>query len=593
MTIQELIHKMETGVGARIISSSAIGAMILAMAVIYDLRAYQSFNSSEAMDAAQVARNLSAGKGFSTLYLRPFSIYLVQKHNRAAQPGEIFSTNQMDSAEINSPHPDLANAPVYPLALAGLMKILPMNWDAQTKKSFWSTEGHFLRYQPEFCIAIFNQILLLAVAALTFLLARKLFDARAAWLAAALTLLSDLMWRFSVSGLSTLLLLVIFLALTWCLIKIEELARAEIIFTRKLFSHAAAVGALLALGMLTRYAFGWLLIPIIIFLAFFGGAQRWRWNTIIAVVFALVITPWLVRNVLVSGTLFGTAGYAIAELPGLHLMQSLNPNFNYGIKPYLHKFFDNLFSILHGKLFLLGEGWVGILFFAGLLWSLRNVAARRMRYFVMMVLATFIFVQALGETQLSADQPEMNSENLLALLTPFIMIFGAVFFLILVNQIKAQAAVRYAAIAMLVALTFQPLFGELLSKKSTLAYPPYYPPEVQRIAGWEKGDELMMSDVPWAIAWYGQRPCIALTLNQSEFFDFNDYTKHISAIYFTTQSLDDKFFSDMARGSENSWPHFLLKVGAQNEFPAGFPLRVPHILATGLFLTDRNRLDNQ
>jgi 4-amino-4-deoxy-L-arabinose transferase-like glycosyltransferase len=176
--------------------------------------------------------------------------------------------------------------------------------------------------------------------AFTFFIARKLFDATVAWLAAGLTFASDLLWRFSVSGLSTLLLLIIFLALINCLLKIEALARGENILPRKLFSLAVAIGALLGIGLLTRYAFGWLLIPVIVFLTLFGGARRLKLNLTIAGVFVLVATPWLIRNVVVSGTLFGTAGYAIAELPGTELMRSLNPNLDFGITAYVHKFLN-------------------------------------------------------------------------------------------------------------------------------------------------------------------------------------------------------------------------------------------------------------
>ena len=72
---------------------------------------------------------------------------------------------------------------------------------------------------------MFNQILLVAAVVLTFFLARKLFDAGVAWLSAILMIGCELLWRFSVSGLSTMLLLVIFLGLTWCILKIEETAR--------------------------------------------------------------------------------------------------------------------------------------------------------------------------------------------------------------------------------------------------------------------------------------------------------------------------------------------------------------------------------
>ena len=77
------------------------------------------------MDAAQVARNLAEGHGFTTEFIRPFSIYLLQKHNRAAHPEAMLSTNTVDLAQMNGWHPDLANAPVYPVVLAGLMKLRP------------------------------------------------------------------------------------------------------------------------------------------------------------------------------------------------------------------------------------------------------------------------------------------------------------------------------------------------------------------------------------------------------------------------------------------------------------------------------------
>ena len=67
-------------------------------------------------------------------------------------------------------------------------------------------------------IALFNEALLLVLVALTFFLARKLSDANVAWLSAILVLGSELLWRFSVSGLSTMLLLIIFIGLIWCIL---------------------------------------------------------------------------------------------------------------------------------------------------------------------------------------------------------------------------------------------------------------------------------------------------------------------------------------------------------------------------------------
>ncbi len=217
------------------------------------------------MDSAQLARNISEGKGYTTLFLRPFSLYLIQKHNLAKLAATPANTN-IDFAQIQTAHPDLANPPVYPVVLAGLMKVLPFNYTVETKKPFWTEGGRFMRYQPEFLIALFNEILLVAVAGLTFIIARKLFDPTVAWISTLLVLGCELLWRFSVSGLSTMLLLVIFMGLVWCVFKIEETARQIQPQPGKLLGWAALAGFLAGGGALTRYAFGWTIIPVVVFL---------------------------------------------------------------------------------------------------------------------------------------------------------------------------------------------------------------------------------------------------------------------------------------------------------------------------------------
>ena len=220
--IQHFIHALEVGRFSRCLQLLPLAVAVIGLAVLYDLNTYRGFNSVEAMDAAQVARNVAEGRGYTTDFIRPFSVYLVQKHNHELHAGELQTTNAVDFAQLNGAHPDLANAPVYPTVLAALIKFWQPHWPVEMQKPFWSEDGRFLRYQAEWRIAIFNQVLLLAAVALTFLITKKLFDIQAAWLTALLTLGADLLWRFSVSGQSTLLLLVIFLSLIWCLIKISE-----------------------------------------------------------------------------------------------------------------------------------------------------------------------------------------------------------------------------------------------------------------------------------------------------------------------------------------------------------------------------------
>ena len=550
--IQYVIHKLETGAGARFFRVTAVLLTILALTLWYDAHAYRNLTTPEGMDAAQLARNIAEGKGYTTLFLRPLSLYLVQAHSEAGTPLSLTNAN-FDFAHVKSAHPDLANPPVYPVLLAGLMKILPFHYAVDLKKPFWSDNGKFSRYQPDFLIALFNQILLVAAIVLTFFLARKLFDAGVAWLSAILMFGCELLWRFSVSGLSTMLLLAIFLGLTRCILKIEEIASEPQPRANRLLVLVVAAGVLTGVGALTRYAFGWTIVPVVVFLILFSGQKKALHALVALGAFALVLAPWVVRNFAVSGTPFGTASFAAAEttllFPQFQLERAIHPDMGHvlWLSPYLHKLSANGQSILTNNLTRFGGSWATLLFWTGLLLSFRSATVRRMRYFLLLCIGTFVVVQALGQTQLSVESPEVNSENLLVLLTPLVFIYGVSLLLTLLDQIiLPMLQLRYLIITAFAALCCLPMIAALLPPKtSPVVYPPYYPPDIQQTASWMGNNELMMSDVPWAVAWYGRRQCVWLTLNaQDDFNTINYWLKPVQALYLTPETMDSRFISD-------------------------------------------------
>ena len=222
-----------------------------------------------------------------------------------------------------------------------------------------------------------------------------------------------------------------------------------------LLGLAVAAGILTGIGALTRYAFGWTIIPVALFLLIFSGQRRLVHMLVALAAFALVLAPWIVRNELVSGTAFGTAGYAALEgtflFPRFQLERSLHPDMTFVLRlsPYAQKFLGNAREILTDDLLKIGCGWAGVLFFAGLFLGFRSTGARRMRYFLLMCLGIFIVVQSLGRTQLSDMSPEINSENLLVLLVPLVFIFGTSFFFTLLDQMTLPLLqLRYAVIGL-------------------------------------------------------------------------------------------------------------------------------------------------
>src|SRR5262249_2160342 len=119
-------------------------------------------------------------------------------------------------------------------------------------------------------------------------------------------------------------------------------------------------------------------------------------------------------------------------------------------------------------------------------------------------------------------------------------------------------------------------------KPNPIAYPPYNPPAIQVISSWMRDTELAMSDVPWAVAWYGQRQCILLTLKATpdaqdprtheDFLSINDYQKPIVLLYFTPRTIDSRFYSDWLAAGEISWGSFIIDSLKSGYLPPTFPL---------------------
>jgi 4-amino-4-deoxy-L-arabinose transferase-like glycosyltransferase len=567
--LQKLIHRLEVGGGMRYFR---LGITVLALLLLwggYNWRAFKNMSTQEAMDASQVARNLAQGNGYSTLFIRPLSIHLVEARNRVnnvtPQQGSL-----PDPALLRGMHPDLANPPLYPLLLAGLMKVLPFEWTISGKPSaFWTYAGNFWRYQPDFLIAAFNQLLFFGVVGLVFLLGRRLFDKHIAAFAALLLLGTELLWRFSASGLSTMLLMLIFTALVWCLVLFDEETQEARWGRFGVLGLAAMAGVLVGAGALTRYAFAAMIVPVLAFVVLSMREKRILLGAITFIGFAVVLGPWIGRNYVVSDTAFGTAGYALvegtAQFPENRLQRSLKPDFS--VVRYSASIKEKLITgcrhIVQNELPKLGGSWVSGFFLVGLLVGLQQPSARRLRYFLVAALVVLALTQALGRTQLSVDSPEINSENLLVLLVPFVMLYGTSLFYMLLDQMHLPfREMRYVATGLFAVLACLPMILTLLplTFNYPLAFPPYHPPSIQESTQWRTKDDLMMSDVPWAVAWYGGAQCMWMSSNSgNDFFDVNDYYKSIETLYFTRVTIDGHFLKEFSP----AWGPVLLQVISQ------------------------------
>lgn len=607
LPIQELIHRLEEGAGKGIIRAIFAVAVLGALWVAYEFREFRNLSAPEAMDAAQLARNISRGEGFTTKNVRPLSMWLVRQ-KKLADRGEGVAAaenagvtrRERDLAMLRKAHPDLANAPVYPLALAGWMRLVPFNFEIPT------AEGRFTRYQPDMMISILNQIFLVVAAVQIFFLGRRLFDSSVGWTSAAVFLFSELYWKFSVSGLPTLLAIVIFLAVVSLLARLEVAAREERGTAISYLLMGLAVGAVMALGTLTLYSFGWLMIPVMTFLLLFQGKRRGLAAAAALVVFVLALSPWLARNHQLSGRIFGIAGYAVAVDSGIaggRLERSLDPEpelKKVGFGGYRVKFVSGMADLLKNQVPKLGGSWVTALFLAGLFIPFRSPTLTRLRIFLLIALATLLVAQALGRTHLTGANPqgsEITSENLLVVAAPLVLVFGVGMFYLLLGQMRLPfPQLRIFVVGGFVVLMSLPMLFTIPNSAFPVVYPPYYPPLIQKVSNYMTEQELMMSDIPAAVAWYGNRQCVALTLDmKKDFYGINDFEKTIQGLYLTPVTLDAKFLSEMMGGGKNAWGVMLFESLGRREIPGDFPLRAnpsgffPGTLSDQLFLSDRVR----
>jgi 4-amino-4-deoxy-L-arabinose transferase-like glycosyltransferase len=606
--LQEWIHKFEEGPGSALVSAVLGVTAMLAVAVFYDLTALQNLSSPEGMDQAQLARNVAGGKGFTTSFIRPLSLHLIFRTatNHLARLAPLTADATDDSpkasqaeqrwlARLQQQHPDLANPPLYPLLLAAALKLSPFGSSANATQE---STGLVLN---DFWITLLNQLLFLLAAGLIFRLAKKLFDRSVAWLSALVMLGSELLWRLTTTGQATCLQMVILLALVGTLAKIESAARPEATRSRGLVWLSAWAGLLVGLGGLTCYALGGLILPVVVMLGSAPLPKRAGLVGACLLAFLLVVAPWTARNYYLGGTLFGTAGYALFQdttsFPEDTLERSINPDFReFAANELTSKLVRNLGELVQSDLPRLGGSWVSAFFLVGLLVPFRNRVLGRIRGFLLLSLGLMVLVRSLfkaGGPPVEGIEPP---DAILSSFAPLVFVFGVGLFYTLLEQLAVRVpGIRFPTLGLFCLVMIAPLLLAFFRPATTRLALPYYPPWVREKSGFLGEEDWMMSDIPWAVAWYGGQGCVWLPpfyknpaegKYHNDFFEIHNRFKAIRALYLSAKTLEKVDTrplrswigrADEGPGWENSiweWESFVLvAIYLKSEVPTGFPLK--------------------
>lgn len=586
MEFQKAIYHLEEGGGAVWLRRILLGIGFLVLACWFDFAKVHGFDTPEAMDSAQIARQLSRGQGFTTLFVRPLALAQLRDRAYEKQGGDAGSPAPASFA----PHtfaglPDTFNPPLWPVVEAALFQASRVGLDIPPQSI-----QQFRRFAPEVVVLLFNQVCIALTAVVVYLLGRGLFDVRVAWLGVGAYLVTGLVWQISASGtalpLAGLLVACATLALQHALAAED---REEGGGSRAWIWLLLAAAAL-ALATLTLYGAAWLLLP---YLAIAAASFRARWAMVpaVAVLAAVILAPWAVRNAALTGSILGSSS-ALVGSPGISYPgHTLERTFHLNSQALLwqdglHKAYAGLHYHAREGFTLLGSGLAAAFFFVGLMHPFRRHATRSVRLF----LAFGLVALAIGASLATGEPAAERAGNLFFLLWAPIALFGAAFFFILLDRLEISLApLRYGVIGLFLAISAFPLgFTLLRGGGGAFAYPPYFPPILAFSAQWFSPDEALASDIPWAVAWYEDRACLWIPVTLKDYLEINDFIQPIHGFLLTPQSRNAPALTDIQKGEWKEWAPLLLG----QSVPSGFPLSAATPLPPDneyLLLSDRAR----
>ena len=588
--LQSFIHALEQGALAAVVRRIVITVVILAVALVYLGWRFRGFSAPEAMDQAQIGSELAAGHGWSTRFLRPLALWQVEKNLGGIAKGSF---------------PDTFNAPLPPLLDAVACKL------AGNDMAFKRAE--FIAPAERFIVAL-SMLCFVGAVAVEYFLLRRVFDERLAFWSAALTLASDLCWRFTLSGLPQMLLLLLFNLALYTLVRAIEAQIAverggEIIDAEtgetsppgrpeSVLGWLAATGALFGLLALTHGLTVWIFVGLLLFAGVFF---RPRVPAVAVAVFAFLVlyAPWMARNYHVCGNPFGVAGYAIFDGLGTTTnvrMRSIAGPFTENIAVYFfrNKVEDGFIQQVNNLIPSLGSNLIAVMFFACLLHAFRRREVSALRWAVLVMWAA----GAVGMAFIgNANPAEAISANQLGgLVMPVMLGFGLAFVLVLFSRREGSMGQvpRLILFTVLFLVSAVPLIVTLLPRNlPPFQYPPYFEPGINRLKAWTKPDEIIGSDMPWAVAWYADRDSVWIPNKFADFMGLSDYAKlpgPLVGLFMTTFSRDERFYSSIYRGEYQDWRPLIF---GQSDLPS-FPFKEGTLLLGDLsytFYSDSRRWD--
>ncbi|HEY2801020.1 MAG TPA: glycosyltransferase family 39 protein [Chthoniobacterales bacterium] len=543
--VQRAVHAIESGGVAVWLRRALVFFAILGIALFYFMHEFRGLATSQAMDQAQIGRELMRGHGWATRFARPLAV------------GELQRNGKKPAQKIWI---DTYNAPLPPLVDA--IALLPV-------RSQLTMTPKDLVYVGDKMIALTSILLFLASVAVLFLIARRLFDSTLALLACGLVLVCNTIWQYTLSGLPQMLLLFLFNLTVYALVRAVQ-AQAE---GRRVGIWLAAAGVGFGLLALSHALTIWIFVPALIFCGFHFRPRIWA-SILVLAPFVIVYTPWLLRNYIVCGNPGGVAVYSFFDHIGMSeagYMRHVTINFSeMSFGAWKAKITTNVIDEIGNIFQYLGWSAVALFFFASLLYPFRRLETAATRWLILMMWGG----AAVGMAVYGIHEEQGVAANQLHLLfIPMMTCFGLAFLLVQWHRLKIGYRIaRVGFLVLLFVVCGLPMIFAMVFPvaKGSVRWPPYVPPYIAVIHDWMQPNEVTASDIPWAVAWYADRRSVWIPDTVITFTEFNDYGTlggPLNAIYLTPISGSENTLGDILKGEYRDWAAVILRSVDVQKFP--------------------------
>jgi hypothetical protein len=568
--IQRTVHALEAGGAAVWIRRALAVVAVIALSIFYMIHEFRGLATSQAMDQAQIARNIASGQFWKTDFVRPRAVGQLQDAGKNVATAIWHDT-------YNAPLPPLVNAFVL--------------WPI---KKYWKMTPREVIYAGDKAIAFASICFFLGSLVFLYFTAKLLFDQRLALLGTGLVLLSDTIWQYSLSGLPQMLLMFLFNGTLYVLVRAVQAQYQG----GRVGIWLGLVGFGFGLLALSHALTIWMFVAALVFSFFFFRPRGWA-AVIILGMFMLLYTPWLVRNYVVCGNPLGLAMYSI--LDGINHseaghMRRVDLNLeDVGPGHFRAKIVGNVIGQANRMFEYLGWNIVAVMFFAALLHIFKRPETAVIRWMVLaMWVAAFFGMSLYG----ISEEQGVAANQLHLLFIPIMACFGLAYLLVQWNRLDIDIRIaRIGFITLLFILCALPMIFTvgLPSTKSGVRWPPYVPPYISVLNDWMGPEEMIASDMPWAISWYADRRSLWLPETVKSFTQFHDYGifgAPLNGLYLTPISGSQNKLADILKGEYRDWAAVILRSVDVSKFP----LKWATLLGLEnecVFFADRNRIPQQ